>query len=202
MGKIEGSRMVCLGTRPLEGQEHFFNDMLAEADYSQAHQCTKEDPLFRQSSWAKACPSLRHGMPSLLAEIRAEAKRAKKNPSLLPAFKALRLNLGTSPVTRNHLIEPELWATCESAELGRAGGYVLGLDLSDGASMCGASGYWPTDGKPGNHGVPSLRSRTLAARGLRDGVGLPCIVKCKSRRNALHPAGPGCGHRGAPGACP
>ena len=75
MGKIEGSRMVALGTRPLEGVEHFFNDMLGESDYIQAHQCTKDDPLFRRSSWEKACPSLRHGMPSLLAEIRAEADR-------------------------------------------------------------------------------------------------------------------------------
>ena len=171
MGKIEGSRMIALGTRPLEGQEHFFNDMLTEADYVQIHACHKgRDPLFRRSSWEKACPSLRYGMPSLLAEIKAEAKRAKKNPALLPAFKALRLNLGTAPVARNHLIEPDLWRTCEAAELGRVGGYVLGLDLGDGSSQNAACGYWPSDGSL--EVLAAFPDKPdLGTRGLRDGVG-------------------------------
>ena len=178
MGKIDGSRMVALGTRPLEGQEHFFNDMLSDADYTQIHCCVKDrDPLFRKASFEKACPSLRHGMPSLLAEIQAEAKRAKKNPSLLPSFKALRLNLGTAPVSRNHLIEPELWATCEATDLGRVGGYVLGLDLSDGASMCAAAGYWPTDGSLEIMAAFPERP-DLPTRGLRDGVA-SLYVKCE-----------------------
>ena len=90
--------MIVLGTRPLEGQDHFFNDLLAgEADYVQAHLCVKDvDPDFQKRSWMKACPSLKEGMPSLLSEIQAEARRAKKNPAQLAGFRALRLNMGTS----------------------------------------------------------------------------------------------------------
>ena len=179
MGKIDGSRMVALGTRPLEGQEHFFNDMLSSADYSQIHAADKDGGFFQRRSWEKACPSLRHGMPALLAEIRDEAARAQKNPALLATFKALRLNLGTSPVTMNHVIDSETWASIERKTGERSGRYVLGLDLSDGAALCGAAGYWPRTGAlEGLAAFPAVPS--LAERGLRDGVG-KLYVRCSER---------------------
>ena len=179
MGKIPGSRMIALGTRPLEGVDHFFNDMISGADYSQVHAAGKDDPLWRKATWAKACPSLRHGMPALLAEIREEAARAKQNPALLATFKALRLNLGTSPVNMNHVIDHETWEQIERATVERAGRYVLGLDLSDGAAMCGAAGYWPRTGAlEGLAAFPA--SPSLAERGLKDGVG-KLYVRCAER---------------------
>ena len=61
----------------------------------QSHSCTKgKDGDFQKRSWEKACPSLKEGMPSLLAEIQAEARRAKKNPALLSGFRSLRLKYG------------------------------------------------------------------------------------------------------------
>ena len=169
MGKIPGSRMIMLGTRPMETAEHFFNDALGSADYCQIHAATKTDPMFHKASWAKACPSLRHGMPSLLTEIRAEAARAKKNPSLLPSFKALRLNLGTSPVTQNPVIDAETWAGLE-ADVDRAGPYVLGIDLGDGSAQSAASGFWPMSGRlEALAAFPAIPG--LAERGLKDGVG-------------------------------
>ena len=53
MGKIPGSRMIALGTRPLETVEHFFNDLLTDADYSQMHAASKDDPIFHKASWRK-----------------------------------------------------------------------------------------------------------------------------------------------------
>ena len=201
MGKVEGSRMIALGTRPQEGQEHFFNDLLSEADYVQAHQCVKDtDPDFQKRSWAKACPSLRHGMPALLREIRDEAKRAKKNPALLPSFRALRLNMGTSPVTKNHVLDAETWAAAESATVERVGRYVLALDLSDGAAMCGAAGYWRATGR-----LEALAAfpahPTLSERGLRDGVG-KLYVRCAERGELFHHTGPGGKRRPAVAAYP
>ncbi len=49
---------------PLEGQTHFFNDLLTEADYVHIHVADKADPHFHRPSWEKACPSRRHGMPA------------------------------------------------------------------------------------------------------------------------------------------
>ena len=180
MGKIPGSRMIALGTRPLEGAEHFFNDMLRDADYIQQHAASKSDPTFRRRSWEKACPSLRHGMPSLLAEIRAEAERAKKNPTLLPSFKALRLNLGTAPVARNHVLDAETWQAAESETVERAGPYVLGLDLGDGAAQSAAAGYWRRTGRLEALAAFPDTPLSLAERGLKDGVGR-LYVRCADR---------------------
>ena len=181
MGKIPGSRMIVLGTRPLEGQDHFFNDMLGgEADYIQAHMCVKDvDPDFQKKSWVKACPSLKEGMPSLLSEIAAEARRAKKNPAQLAGFRALRLNMGTSPVNRNHVLDAGVWESAESTTVERAGPFILGLDLSDGAAMVAASGYWRATGRlEAMAAFPAIPS--LSERGLRDGVG-KLYVKCAER---------------------
>ena len=117
-------------------------------------------------------------MPSLLKQYQDEAKRAKRNPGMLAAFKALRLNLGTSAVNQNHVITAEEWEQAH-ADVQRAGGFVLGLDLSDGSAMCGASAYWPASGRLESFAafpaVPSLQER-----GLRDGVG-NLYVKCAER---------------------
>ena len=198
MGKIPGSRMIALGTRPLETVEHFFNDMLTEADYTQVHAATKSDPMFRQASWAKACPSLRSGMPSLLAEIRAEAVRAKKNPSLLPSFKALRLNLGTAPVARNHVLDAEIWQQAESETVERAGPYVLGIDLGDGAAQSAVAAYWRRTGRLEALAAFPDTPLSLKERGLRDGVGGLYAQKCEEREASYSPRQAERCRRGAP----
>ena len=90
---------------------------------------------------------------------------------MLSAFRALRLNQGVSDVRQNTLLEAGSWARIEADDLpNRAGPYVLGLDLSDGAAMAGSAGYWPTTGRldavAAFPEVPDLRER-----GLSDGVG-------------------------------
>ena len=53
------------------------------------------DNPFHVRTWRKANPSLNH-MPDLRTVIEKEAKRARRDASLLPAFEALRLNKGVS----------------------------------------------------------------------------------------------------------
>ena len=178
-GKIEGSRLIALGTRPLDGAEHFFNDLIAGATYSQVHAARKEDNPFVRRTWEKACPSLkRGGMPALLKEYIEESERAKKNPAALSSFKALRLNLGTRPVDMNHVIDSDTWRGCEG-DVGGGRAFVLGLDLSDGAAMSAACAYFLDSGRlEALAAFPSVP--TLKERGLRDGVG-PLYVKCEER---------------------
>ena len=54
-------------------------------------------------TWAKANPSLPH-MPDLLDAIRTEAGHARRDPGLLAAFDALRLNLGTEDTAVSTLL--------------------------------------------------------------------------------------------------
>ena len=168
LGKVPGSRMIGLGTRPAS-PDHFFQKLLdGGAAYSQSHHATTDDPIFQVRTWMKANPSLRY-MPYLLERIRLEAADAKRDSALLPQFKALRLNLGVSDTEVQLLIEAETWAQAEG-QADHAGGYTLGLDLGTSAAMSAAAGYWHETGALETlacfGSVPGL-----AERGLSDGVG-------------------------------
>ena len=169
-GKVPDSRFIALGTRPADPDHWFARALAGGAGYAQCHAAAPDDPPFQKRTWRKANPSLAH-MPDLLAAIRDEAGRAKRDASLLPSFRALRLNLGVADVDVQMLISASSWARCEADELPpREGPYVVGMDLGDGTSMSAAAAYWPRTGRlealaafPAN---PSL-----AERGLSDGVG-------------------------------
>ena len=168
MGKIPGSRMIALGTRP-DHPDHFFQKMLdGGAAYSQCHAANPTDKPFQERTWRKANPSLSH-MPDLLKRIRAEADDARRDSSLLPMFKALRLNLGMADHEIQLLINADTWRAAE-ADINMSGGYALGLDLGTSASMSAAAGYWPDTGALD---VMACFGDTpgLAERGLADGVG-------------------------------
>ena len=94
-GKQPHSRFVALGTRPADA-EHWFSKMLAGgADYAQLHAAKADDPRWQKRTWRKANPSMAH-LPDLDAAIGKEADEARRDPSLLATFEALRLNLGTA----------------------------------------------------------------------------------------------------------
>lgn len=168
LGKTPGSRLIALGTRP-ENAGHWFARMLAgSAGYAQTHAASPDDPPGHRRTWRKANPSLDH-LPSLEAKIREEWADAKRNPSLLPSFRALRLNGGVADAEAPHLLDPETWADIEGVA-GLSGPLVLGLDMGGSAAMTAAAGYWPSTGAllvaASFPAVPSL-----VERGLRDGVG-------------------------------
>ena len=167
MGKIEGSRLIALGTRPAS-DEHWFAKLLdGGADYAQSHHARESDPPFRVRTWRKANPSLPI-MPALEARIRREAADARRDDALLPSFRALRLNMGTDDVAVEVLIGSETWAR-HTGEAPREGRPVWGLDLGQSEAMAAVAAFWPESGR-----LEALASfptvPTLAGRGLHDGV--------------------------------
>ena len=180
-GKQPHSRFVALGTRPAD-PEHWFAKMLAGgADYAQMHAARDHDPKFQARTWRKANPSMRH-FPDLEIAIRIEAKQAKRDPALLAAFDALRLNLGTSDTEAALLIAAGLWASCEG-EADASGPLVWGIDLGTSAAQSAVAAYWPGSGRL--ECVAAFPCEpSLADRGLRDGCG-NLYVQCVQRGELL-----------------
>ena len=168
LGKVPGSRLWALGTRPAS-EDHFFSKMLAGgADYSQSHDAPAGLPMTHRRTWLRANPSLPI-MPHLEEKIRAELAKALDDPELLPAFEALRLNRGVSDTAESFLLDAGTWQRIE-AQAARSGPYALGVDLGSSAAMSAAAGYWPNTGALEAFAVfPELPA--LPERGLRDGVG-------------------------------
>ena len=168
LGKVPGSKLIALGTRPAD-DSHWFAKMLAGgAAYSQVHAARPTDPPFRLATWRKANPSLAH-LPSLLEEIREEVSLAKTDPAMLASFKALRLNGGVSDVLVAQLLDAETWERIEG-QADIEGRPVWGVDLGTTQAMSAIAAYWPASGRlEAVAAFPSVPD--LPERGLRDGVG-------------------------------
>ena len=171
-GKIPGSRMLWLGTRPADPSHPFQRALDGHGTAFQlSYQARPDDPPFRKSTWMKANPSLRYGFPDLEAVIREEAEDARRDPDALASFRALRLNQGTSDVSRSVLLDADTWRRAQSLPEPerRVGEYVLGIDLGTSAAMSAAAAY-RRDGRLEAVAVfPELPD--LRARGVADGVG-------------------------------
>ena len=109
-------------------------------------------------------------MPALEKKIRSEAGKAKRDPSLLASFRALRLNLGTSDVLQNYLLDADLWDELERDGIPRAGPCFWGVDLGGSAASSAISACYAQSGR-----VECIaafpKEPGLVERGLRDGVG-------------------------------
>ena len=92
LGKVPGSRLIALGTRPASA-DHWFSRLLRDADYSQVHACPDDAPPFLLRSIRRANPSLEH-LPSLKARILAEREDAQNDPDELASFRALAAESG------------------------------------------------------------------------------------------------------------
>ena len=167
LGKTPNSRLIALGTLPADGQ-HWFSQMLRDAPYHQLHAAAKDAPLFHARTWAKANPSLRY-LPSLKAQIKAEATAAARDGVMLQSFKSLRLNMGISDVVSGVLLEADIWANIEG-EAEREGEYVLGLDLGGSTAQSAAAAWWPKTGRLEGFAVFPT-SPNLATRSTNDGAG-------------------------------
>ena len=165
-GKIPNSRLLMIGTRPAD-EGHPFAVALRDADYRQVHAARPGDPPFQRRTWKRANPSL-DAFPDLEAAIRREAQAAKRDPSLLAQFQALRLNMGVADTEVTVLLDAGLWASIEG-EAAMVGPVVWGVDLGTSAAQSAVAGFWPETGalaclaafpeQPG-----------LDERGRRDGV--------------------------------
>lgn len=167
LGKVSGSKLIALGTRPADS-EHWFSRLLESAPYAQCHATPADAPPLRVRSLRRANPSYDH-LPSLREQLAEEIPDARRDPDALASWRALRLNQGTSDVSRAVLVDAATWAGLSDPVGEPAGGYVLGLDLGQSAAMSAAAAYWP-DGRLEALAVfPEVPS--LAERGLQDGVG-------------------------------
>ena len=171
-GKIEGSRMLWLGTRPAT-PEHPFQRALDGhgTGYQITYAAPLDAPAFQRRTWRRANPGL-DVLPDLLEAIRDEAKAARTDPDALASFRALRLNQGVPDTERAVLLDAEAWRRAgrlPEPEADQRGGHVLGLDLGTSAAMSAAAAYH-RDGRLECFAVfPTVP--TLAERGLGDGVG-------------------------------
>lgn len=181
-GKIPDSRSVWIGTRPASSDHPFEQFLRGGVEYAQVHAARKTDAPFQRRTWLKANPGL-DGLPDLEAKIRQEAAKARKDPALLAAFKALRLNMGVSDSVENVLLSAELWESIEVEALPVGREYVLGLDLGQSAAMSAAAAYWIDTGGLDAFAV-FPEQPTLQVRGENDGVGA-LYVRCQERGELL-----------------
>ena len=98
-GKIPGSKALWLGTRAASPDHPFEIQLQTGSGYKQIHAARKNDSPFQRRTWLRANPALDQ-LPDLEAVIRDEAEAARREPSLMASFKALRLNQGVSDVAR------------------------------------------------------------------------------------------------------
>ena len=171
-GKIEGSKMLWLGTRPATSDHPFQRALDGHGTTLQITYAAPADaPPFQRRTWKRANPGL-DMLPDLEAAIRDEAQDARVDPDALASFRSLRLNQGLSDVARSVLLDAATWkraAALPEPEAAPRGGYVLGIDLGTSAAMSAAAAYH-RDGRLEALAV-FPESPTLAARGLSDGVG-------------------------------
>ena len=144
LGKIPGARLLAIGTRP-DDPSHWFRRLLGRNGRTYAAP-PDADP-FDPAVWGLANPSLAH-LPALLAVYEREAAEATADPSLLPEFQALRLNMGTTDHEVAVLVEAGAWERCEVDILPeRRGRVVWGVDLSGGDALAAIAAYWPATGR-------------------------------------------------------
>lgn len=165
-GKIPNSRLLMIGTRPAD-EGHPFAVALRDADYRQVHAARPGDPPFQRRTWRRANPSL-DAFPDLEAAIRREAEAARRDPSLLAQFQALRLNMGVADTEVSVLLDAGLWASIEG-EAAVVGPVVWGVDLGTSAAQSAVAAFWPETGALAC--VAAFPEQPgLDERGRRDGV--------------------------------
>ena len=169
LGKIDGGRFIALGTRA-DDETHWFSKMLAgDADYFQVHAARSDDPPFQRRTWRRANPSFDY-LPALRKRLSKAAKKAKRDPDELAAFRALNLNQGTADTLTQMLVDADRWKRAESGVFDASGRYALGVDLGMTNAMSACAAYWPETGA-----LEALAcfpvEPSLEERGLADGVG-------------------------------
>ena len=166
-GKVPGSRLILFGTRA-DTELHAFEQAIHEVDYAQVHAARLNDPPFQKRTWIRANPSVRYN-PVLLDAYRDGARKAKRSPQSMQAFRALRLNQGVPDTVETYLIDPDVWKEAEG-DAPAKGRCFWGIDLGSSAAASAVAAYYPASGRleavTAFGGVPDLRKRAIA-----DGAG-------------------------------
>ena len=110
--------------------------------FALSYAARKDDKPFQRRTWKRANPGLDH-LHDLEKVIRSEANDARRDPSALQTFKALRLNQGVPSVIESVLIDASTWRGAmdlpEPESQSRE--YCLGLDLGQNAAMSAAAAW-------------------------------------------------------------
>ena len=166
LGKVPGSKLIALGTRPADNG-HWFARMLANASYAQCHAAPAEAGVFTMRAIKAANPSHGH-LPSLRARLDIERKEARLDPAMLHGWQALRLNQGTADTAESVLLSVDALKAAER-DIPGTGRMVWGIDTGSTASMSAVAAYWQSGRLEVLAALPCKPS--LARRGLADGVG-------------------------------
>ena len=170
LGKIDGARMLAIGTQSDDESCWFQSWLKGAADYIQLHAASESDYPHHKRTWRKANPSLDH-LPSLASAIARDSEKAKTDADALAMFKSLRLNMPTPDTVRAELLTPAELQLLETEDLpAPAGNPVWGVDLGATAAMSAVACYHRETGRlEVLAALPSIPS--LADRGAYDGVG-------------------------------
>ena len=169
-GKVEGSKIVALGTRS-DDATHWFSEWLGGvADYSQLHAARPDDPSYELRTIKRANPAYDY-LPALRESLHSQRDEARAHSTARYAYRALALNLGTADCPESVLLDPADWERCETdLPPARDGAYILAFDLGGAAALTAAAAFYPATGRAEVMavigGVP-----TLAERGRADNVG-------------------------------
>ena len=152
LGKVEGSRLLSIGTRPAD-DSHFFARFLDharpdEGTVAVVHAADRDADPFGWESVQAANPGLDVGLPSARL-LRQELAAARRDPAALQTWRALRLNQGvTDVVLDGDLLCPaeEFAAALTNDVPDPAGPSAWGIDLGGSRSMSAVAAYWPRSG--------------------------------------------------------
>ena len=169
-GKVEGSKVVALGTRS-DDPMHWFSEWLGGvADYAQLHAARPGDPPYQMRTIRRANPAYDY-LPALREALHSQRDEARTHSTARYSYRALALNLGTADRPESVLLDPADWERCETdLPPARDGAYILAFDMGGASALTAAAGFWPATGRAEVMavvgGVPSL-----AERGRADNVG-------------------------------
>lgn len=172
LGK-RGGRAFLISTSASDDTHPFSRwiDDPAPGTFVQEHRPSPGLPADDAESLLIANPGAPHGIGGSLDWLKAQAQRAiARGGSSLTSFRLYNRNERVSGESRDMLLTPDEWLSCETDTLpAREGGVVIGIDLGGSASMSAAAFYWPDTGRLEAKGTfPSAPS--LLDRGQADGV--------------------------------
>ncbi len=165
LGKLPGQRLLLIGTRAPAPENGWWPSLLESGSFGRQHvelvAAPDDAPWDSWTTIRKVNP-----LVSVSAELRkttlAERDEARRNQSLIPAFRAFRLNQMVE-TTKAVLVPAETWRRVEAREVPpREGKPILGLDLGSERSWSGAWALW-SNGRAEAYalapGIPDLAER-------------------------------------------
>ena len=168
MGKLEGSRLIALGTRPagrITGSRRCSTAGPTSRNATRPTRTIRPSGCGRGARQTRASPI----MPALERGSGARRRTRKRDDALRPSFDALRLNLGTDDVGVQVGAPGGRDVAQDRGRRARAGPVVWGLDLGQSEAMAACAAYWPESGRlEAIATFPTVPG--LAERGLKDGV--------------------------------